>query len=218
MKTLLQEHDIQLTEKHEGLIGVDEVGRGALAGPVFVVACYIKSGFFKVDSNIELTLNFRDSKRMSKNKRDVAFEIINELKNQGWVDYVIATSSVEVIESKNISGATRQAFTDALIRLTNNLENVTDYLILIDGNPLKDFLFPHESMVRGDDRSLVVSMASILAKVSRDRYMEELACNFPGYLWEQNKGYGTYLHRNAIKKIGASSQHRMLFLRKILKI
>ena len=218
MRTLLQDHDIQLMEKHGSLIGVDEVGRGALAGPVFVAACYIKSGFFEVDSHIELTLDFRDSKKMTKNKRDAAFQIINELKKQGWVDFVIASSSVEVIESENISGATKQAFTNALIGLTKNLEYLTDYLILIDGKPLKNFLFSHKSIVRGDERSLVVSMASILAKVSRDRYMEELAGNFPEYLWEQNKGYGTELHRNTIKKIGASSQHRMLFLRKILKI
>lgn len=216
MKSVLQEHDAQLIKKYNGIIGLDEVGRGALAGPVYTAACWIKPGFFKQTENWAQTSGMRDSKKMTKKKRLEAKERLIELKAASQIDYAIASASVAEIERYNISGATLLAFDRCLEQLFPRKDSDSQPLILIDGKPVKAASFKHRAITGGDDRSLVIAMASILAKVARDQWMEALHRNFPQYEWRKNKGYGTLAHREGIQSHGSCREHRALFLRKIL--
>ncbi|MDA0848943.1 MAG: ribonuclease HII [Verrucomicrobia bacterium] len=204
MESILQEYDAKLMHKAGSLIGLDEVGRGALAGPVFTAACLVKQDFFL------------DSKKMSANLREHAFENLMHLKTIGSVDFEIASASVQEIESLNISGATRLSFDRSLKALHERNPSSRQSLILIDGKPLKDFPYVHQAIVGGDDQSLSIACASILAKVARDRFMDAMGDRFPHYNWQKNKGYGTQFHREQIRLVGPSPEHRTLFLRKIL--
>lgn len=216
MKSVLQEHDAQLIENYNGIIGLDEVGRGALAGPVYTAACWIKPGFFQQASNWTQTVDMRDSKKMTENKRLAASERLAQLKEAGHIDFATASASVEEIDRYNITGATLRAFVRALRRLFPEKGAEPQPLILVDGKPLKAVSFEHQAIIGGDDRSLVIAMASILAKVARDQWMEALDREFPQYHWKKNKGYGTLAHREGIQSHGSCREHRSLFLRKIL--
>ena len=216
MKSVLQEHDAQLIEKYNGLVGLDEVGRGALAGPVYTAACWIKPGFFQHLSNCTETVDMRDSKKMTEKKRLEASLRLAQLKEAGQIDYSIASASVEEIDRYNISGATLRAFDRSLQELLPVKGRDQKPLILVDGKPLKAVSFEHRALIGGDDRSLVIAMASILAKVARDQWMEALDHDFPQYQWKKNKGYGTLAHREGIQSHGSCKEHRTLFLRKIL--
>ena len=216
MGTILQEYDAKLMLKAGSLIGLDEVGRGALAGPVFTAACLLKENFFLKKENLNITTDFRDSKKMSAKLREQAFENLIHLKEVGALDFEITSASVREIELLNISGATRLSFDRALKAIFARNTSFAQSLILMDGKPLKDFPYPHKAIVGGDDRSLAIACASILAKVARDRLMDSLGKQFPGYDWQKNKGYGTKFHREQLRLAGSCSEHRALFLRKIL--
>lgn len=216
MESILQEYDAKLMHKAGSLIGLDEVGRGALAGPVFTAACLVKQDFFLDKNNISSTARFRDSKKMSANLREQAFENLMHLKTIGSVDFEIASASVQEIESLNISGATLLSFDRSLKALHERNPYSRQSLILIDGKPLKDFPYVHQAIVGGDDQSLSIACASILAKVARDQFMDAMGDQFPHYNWQKNKGYGTQFHREQIRLEGPSPEHRALFLRKIL--
>lgn len=218
MKSSLQIHDEKLMTGSRLLIGLDEVGRGALAGPVFTAACLMKDNFFKNDDSLSLTAGFRDSKKMSAGKREDAYQSLIYLKKIGTIDFEISSASVAEIESLNITGATRLSIERSLkaLRARQRQPALVETLILMDGKPLKDFSYPHQAIVGGDDLSLAIASASILAKVARDRYMNTLGEQFPRYDWQKNKGYGTKFHREQIQLAGACSEHRALFLRKII--
>lgn len=216
MKSLLQKHDAKLMSKARALIGLDEVGRGALAGPVFTSACLVKDNFFRKEENQRLTMGFRDSKKMSATKREDAFEKLMHLKKIGSVDFEITSASVQEIDILNISGATRLSLDRSLKALFKRHRFCEQTFILMDGKPLKNFPYVHQAIVGGDDLSLAIACASILAKVARDHAMDALGAQFPSYGWHKNKGYGTKLHREQILFAGACSEHRALFLRKIL--
>ncbi|MFL2826372.1 MAG: ribonuclease HII [Coraliomargaritaceae bacterium] len=216
MESILQEYDAKLMLRAGSLIGLDEVGRGALAGPVFTAACLVKQDFFLDKNNISSTARFRDSKKMSANLREQAFENLMHLKTIGSVDFEIASASVQEIEALNISGATRLSFDRSLKALHERNPSSRQSLILIDGKPLKDFPYVHQAIVGGDDQSLSIACASILAKVARDQFMDAMGEQFPHYNWQKNKGYGTQFHREQIRLVGPSPEHRALFLRKIL--
>ena len=216
MGTILQEYDAKLMLKAGSLIGLDEVGRGALAGPVFTAACLLKEGFFLNKENLNITTDFRDSKKMSAKLREQAFESLSHLKATGSIDFEITSASVQEIESFNISGATRLSLDRSLKAIFARNASLVKSLILMDGKPLKDFPYPHQAIVGGDDRSLAIACASILAKVARDRLMDLLGEQFPAYDWQKNKGYGTKFHREQLQSAGPCPEHRSLFLRKIL--
>lgn len=216
MESILQEYDAKLMLEAGSLIGLDEVGRGALAGPVFTAACLVRKDFFLNKKNISSTAGFRDSKKMSANLREQAFENLIHLKTIGSVDFEISSASVQEIETFNISGATRLSFDRSLKALHGRNPSSRESLILIDGKPLKNFPYVHQAIVGGDDQSLSIACASILAKVARDRFMDVLGGRFPRYNWQKNKGYGTKFHREQIQQGGPSTEHRPLFLRKIL--
>ena len=180
------------------ICGVDEAGRGPLAGPVYAAAVILPR-----DAVIE---GLNDSKKLTEKKRDALFDVITERA----LTYGIASASVEEIEKLNILNATFLAMNRAIDKLDPIPE-----LALIDGNRSTGIAMPSRCVVKGDSRCADIAAASILAKVSRDRYMLTLAEKYPQYHFEQHKGYGTKLHYEALREYGPSPEHRPSFLRKM---
>lgn len=182
------------------ICGVDEAGRGPLAGPVYAAAVILSP------ENPIAGLN--DSKKLSEKKREALYDII--LKEA--VAYCIASASVEEIETYNILGATYLAMSRAVAGLA-----VQPALALIDGNRIPPQLsIPAQAIVKGDALSESIAAASILAKVSRDRVLKDLDNQYPQYGFAVHKGYGTAAHTAAIRQFGPCPEHRPSFLRKIL--
>lgn len=179
--------------------GVDEAGRGPLAGPVCAAAVILPYG-----CEIE---GLNDSKKLSEKKRDMLFDIIIEKA----ISYSICYGTLEEIEKYNILNATFLAMN----RSIESLDVKPDYC-LIDGNRTpKEIKFPCETVVKGDSKSYSVAAASILAKVSRDRLMLEYDKKYPQYGFKKHKGYGTKEHYEAIKKFGVCDIHRLSFLKNV---
>ena len=182
------------------ICGVDEAGRGPLAGPLCAAAVILPEN--------KIIEGVNDSKKLSEKKREILFDkIINEC-----VSYSIAFSTVDEIEEMNILNATMLA----MKRAVETLSIKADYA-MIDGNKLPPLDIPCRYIVKGDANSQSIAAASILAKVSRDRLCYEYAKKYPQYGFEKHKGYGTKLHIDAIKEYGPCEIHRMSFLKKILK-
>ena len=176
------------------VIGVDEVGRGPLAGPVTAAAVWIDP------KHIPEGLN--DSKALTAKRREALFDTIMDK-----ADVSIAHASVQEIDELNILQATYLAMRRAIAGLTQNPDHA-----LIDGNRLPaDLPCSAETVVKGDARSLSIAAASIVAKVTRDRIMAELAAEHPGYGWESNAGYGTKMHQNGLREFGVTPHHRRSF-------
>lgn len=180
------------------ICGVDEAGRGPLAGPVCAAAVILPR-------NIEIQ-GLNDSKKLSEAKREKVFELITEKA----VSYGIAFASVEEIEELNILNATYLAMNRAVEKL-----KVQPELALIDGNRNTGIKYESRCVVKGDARCADIAAASILAKVSRDRLMYELAEKYPQYHFEKHKGYGTKLHYEALREFGPCPVHRKSFLKKM---
>ena len=180
------------------ICGVDEAGRGPLAGPVYAAAVILPR-----DAVIE---GLNDSKKLTEKKREALFDVITERA----LTYGIASASVEEIEEFNILNATFLAMNRAIEKLDTVPE-----LALIDGNRSTGIALPSRCVVKGDSRCADIAAASILAKVSRDRYMLTLAEKYPQYHFEQHKGYGTKLHYEALREYGPSPEHRSSFLRRM---
>lgn len=188
------------------IIGTDEAGRGPAAGGVFASAvCFRELS----DTLIEELSILNDSKQLSKKKREYLYDIVKN-------ETVNSTICVEVaeIEKINILNASLKAMRLACLDVIKQL-NSENLLVLVDGNKLiKEFKYPQKFVVKGDSRSASIAAASILAKVSRDRYMEELDKKFPQYGWARNAGYLTKEHIKAIDEFGLSEFHRPSFLKK----
>ncbi len=181
----------------EIICGVDEAGRGPLAGPVCAAAVILPKG-------LEIP-GLNDSKKLTDKKRRELAPIIKEQA----LAYAIAFATHEEIDQINILQATFLAMERALNQL-----NIRPDLALIDGNRQKDFGINVETVVKGDSRSANIAAASVLAKVTRDDYMEAMALEYPGYGFEIHKGYGTKAHYEALRNLGPSPIHRMTFLKK----
>lgn len=180
--------------------GVDEAGRGPLAGPVYAAAVVLPKGYVVDGVN--------DSKKLSEKKRDALFDkIVNEC-----VCYSIGTASVKEIDEINILQATFLAMKRAVDGLS-----VKPDIALIDGNKKPGLDIVEWDIVKGDGKSANIAAASIIAKVSRDRYMLELAEKYPQYQFEKHKGYGTKLHYQMLDEYGISDIHRKSFLKKYLE-
>ena len=179
------------------ICGVDEAGRGPLAGPVCAAAVILPA-------NAEIP-GLNDSKKLSDKKRRELYPIIKEKA----IAYGIAFADHKEIDEINILQATYLAMERAISHLS-----VKPELALIDGNRAKDFGIPVETVIHGDSLSASIAAASVLAKVTRDDYMLEMANTYPGYDFEIHKGYGTKAHYAALTKLGASPIHRMSFLKK----
>ena len=182
----------------ETICGVDEAGRGPLAGPVCAAAVILPSG-------IEIP-GLDDSKKLSEKKRDELFCIIEDKA----VSFAVAFATVDEIEQYNILEATFIAMNRAISSLDK-----APLKCLIDGNRSKGICVDAEAVVKGDSKYACIAAASILAKVSRDRYMYEMAEKYPQYGFEKHKGYGTVAHYAAIRQYGPSEIHRPSFLKKM---
>jgi ribonuclease HII len=182
------------------ICGVDEAGRGPLAGPVCAAAVILPK-----DLEIE---GLNDSKKLSEKKREQLFDIIIEKA----ISYCVAYGTLEEIEEKNILNATFLAMNRAIDGL-----NIKPDFALIDGNKIPTGInVPAAAVVKGDAKSMSIAAASILAKVSRDRLMAEYDKKYPEYQFARHKGYGTKLHTDLIKQYGPSDIHRLSFLKNIL--
>lgn len=192
--------DFDLEKAGGGIIaGVDEAGRGPLAGPVFTAAVILPE-----DCIIE---GINDSKKLSEKKRDMLFDIIKEKA----LAYAVCSVDEKRIDDINILQATFEGMRNAV----NSLSIKPDY-VLIDGNKSPGLDIPNEPVIKGDSKSMSVAAASILAKVSRDRFIIEMAEKYPEYGFDKHKGYGTKAHYEAIEKYGICEIHRKTFLKKIL--
>ncbi|MGN1002256.1 MAG: ribonuclease HII [Oscillospiraceae bacterium] len=178
--------------------GVDEAGRGPLAGPVCAAAVILPPGWLPEGLN--------DSKQLSEKQRERLFDEITG----SALSYGIAFATVEEIEERNILGATYLAMNRAIAQLDRK-----PALALIDGNRNAGIETESRCVVHGDARCASIAAASILAKVTRDRYMSEMAEAYPGYGFEKHKGYGTKAHYAALRELGPSPIHRPSFLKKM---
>lgn len=184
------------------LIGTDEAGRGPGAGPVFAAAVY----FTSYDERLS---KLNDSKQLSEKVREELYDVIKE--NSIWA---INQGSVEEIEKLNILKTSllsmNRACRDVLSKLGDGKA-----IVLVDGNKLiPDFKFEQKYVIKGDAKSAAIAAASVLAKVSRDRFMKELDKEFPQYCWAENKGYMTKSHLDAVDKYGLCKWHRKKFFEK----
>lgn len=196
----LEYEQLAIAKGYKAVCGVDEAGRGPLAGPVCAAAVILPENTIIEGVN--------DSKKLSEKKREALFDVIKEKA----LSYSIAFATVEEIEELNILNATMLA----MKRAVEGLDVKADYA-MIDGNRLPDLEIPCEFVIKGDAKSMSIAAASILAKVSRDRLLYEYAEEFPEYQFDKHKGYGTKVHTEALLKYGPCKYHRKSFLTKILK-
>ena len=190
------EHEAYL-KGYTAVCGIDEAGRGPLAGPVYAAAVWLPEGLV-IDG-------LNDSKKLSEKKREALFDVIKE----NTVAYGIGFANEKEIDEINILQATYLA----MRRAYDNMQKACDY-VLIDGNRMPPMPVPGETIVKGDAKSPSIAAASILAKVSRDRVMLEYAKQYPGYHFEKHKGYGTKLHYELIAQYGIQPFYRRSFLKK----
>lgn len=179
----------------ELLAGVDEAGRGPLAGPVYAAAVILPPDFYLPEIN--------DSKKLSEKKREKLFDVIIE----NALAYGIASVSAKEIDEINILNAAMLAMKKAVEKMS-----LTPDLVLVDGNRTPKVDIPCEFVIKGDAKSQSIAAASILAKVARDRYLiDEMAKKYPEYEFEKHKAYPTKRHRELIEKFGTCPEHRLTF-------
>ena len=198
------------------VIGVDEVGRGCLAGPVTAGAVAFKPLTPALQGEL-LSLGINDSKKVTPMKRNHLVPLIKTYASA----YATRSVCAHCINEKGITAALYEAMTQAIQHCIDNL--TTDKIVLlIDGNILPNLPLKRSvetsTIIKGDALSISIASASILAKVERDTYMTTLSKNFPHYKWDQNKGYGTLDHRTSIKTYGLTEYHRSLFVRNVCKM
>jgi ribonuclease HII len=182
--------------------GVDEAGRGPLAGPVVAAAVVLPCDWSETGLDGQLR-GLNDSKQLTEAQREHYYSILT---SHPAIRFAIAGADVEVIDRINILQATHRAMNQALAQLQPPPEHV-----LVDGRPVKSMRFPHTALVKGDARSYSIAGASVLAKVTRDRLMRELDQAYPGYGFAVHKGYGTPQHLAAIQALGPCAIHRRSF-------
>lgn len=201
--------------QYGSVIGVDEAGRGPLAGPVVAAAAILKEGVIEDKENSELLqqlLQINDSKKLTEKKREKLFDIIN---NYFYVGIGVA-DHLEIDEI-NILNATFLAMRRALEELKTQGVKIEDKMVLIDGNhKIRKYDGKQEFVIKGDSKSISIAAASIIAKVTRDRMMVDAEKKYPIYEFEKHKGYGTKKHRELLLQYGPCTIHRKSFLRKIL--
>lgn len=178
------------------IAGTDEAGRGPLAGPVYAAAVILPMGLV-IDG-------LNDSKKLTEKKREALFDVICK----EAISYGIAYATPEEIDELNILNASQLAMRRAVAMLIPPPD-----LVLVDGNVAREFSMDTKTVVKGDSLSMSIAAASILAKVSRDRVMAELAKEYPQYQLEKHKGYPTPLHMNLVRELGPSPIHRKSFLK-----
>lgn len=191
------------------IVGIDEAGRGPLAGPVAVGAVSILDNF-----NKNFFKSIKDSKKLSQSERELWFALALEAKKKGVLNFSVSLVSEKVIDRHGISYAIKLGIKRSL----KALKVSADSQIFLDGGIMAPKKFKHQlTVIKGDEKIPIVSLASIVAKVTRDRRMINLSKKFPEFNFDVHKGYGTSLHRRAIKKYGPTEVHRQSFLKHIIK-
>jgi len=210
--------------KHTYVFGVDEAGRGPLAGPVAVGVVLVPVGF-----DWGLIPGVNDSKKLTEGKREVIFLEAKKLQKTGQLDYAVGLVSAKVIDKKGIVPAINTAMERALRRVSSRFDLelgdlgdfYTDVSVKLDGGLRAPEQYMHqETIIKGDGKEKVIGLASIMAKVTRDRYMRRRAtlAAYQQYCFAIHKGYGTKAHREAIAKHGLSPEHRATFCRNIKSV
>mgnify|MGYP003864035693 CR=1 FL=1 len=198
------------------LIGIDEVGRGPLAGPFTLCALAVPyvdhQKYFK-----KMCPHIRDSKKLSQEQRNEWNTIVRAAAKKGNLHFVVVSLSAQVIDAQGIGTVARLAVKRALDRLCTKLKTRRDLCdIRLDGSLFAPSEYPsQQTIIKGDEREPVISLASIVAKVHRDNYMKRLAKKYPAYGFEVHKGYGTAFHRNVLQKRSSTPAHRKSFLTKV---
>lgn len=198
------------------VIGIDEVGRGALAGPVCAGAFAVNPASYEAVAKAVSGVGVRDSKMLSPAKRA---QIAEHLKRRNVV-FALHYSSVTRINEVGIVQATYEAMAACVEQIMETIDS-SRWVLLIDGRDIEPLTRREETIqtaiVKGDSKSMSIACASILAKVERDRYMETLAIKYPQFRWQVNKGYGTVYHRQQLREEGRTAEHRDLFIRNIFR-
>jgi ribonuclease HII len=200
-----------MKSKRAYVIGIDEAGRGPLAGPVAVGAVLIAPHF---DPILVADIKNKDSKKLNHQKRELWYRKMEEWKSAGLINFHVALVSERVIDTQGISYAIKKGMAECLKKIK---AKDIDCQILLDGSlhAPKEYIF-QKTIIKGDEKEYPISLASIAAKVIRDRKMEKLSAKYPEYGFEVHKGYGTSEHRKLIRKFGPSEVHRRSFLKAIL--
>ncbi len=221
-----------------GIVGVDEAGRGCFAGPVVAGAGWVFRKFYENATPLRKSAYINDSKQISPRSREEIFALLQHWENSGELLFATATASVPEIDEMNILAASKLAMQRAIAGILEKFNKISPAgtpcpfqnsgndaplfaennelsPIFVDGNPLSPFIWKHRAIVKGDATSLAIALASIAAKVSRDKIMREFDAKFPGYDFASHKGYGTPKHVEAILKNGISPLHRLKFLRNL---
>jgi ribonuclease HII len=227
-------YDRKLAKGRCGVVGVDEAGRGCLAGPVVAGCVIIPADFFKDAKNRNTVDEINDSKQFHEEKRESLFQDIQQLIESQKIFGATGSASVSEIEEHNIVGATCLAMQRAMELASQRSDKLwkpvisegalfedsdhpkNEWAVLVDGKPMKKLSYSHQGLVKGDTLSLAVAMASLLAKVTRDQLMKKLDLEFPDYGFVSNKGYGAPIHLQALRNLGPTTFHRPRFLRNLL--
>lgn len=191
------------------IIGIDEVGRGPLAGPVTVCAVSCDEKTYKtLFKNKSLPPVGKDSKKLKPKEREVYEKYLQQISKEGKIDFKIVHVSNKIIDQKGISFSIRKAIAGCISSLAPSMDS---FFLLDGGLKVSSDYKNQKTIIKGDEKERIISWASILAKVSRDSLMLKASNKFTQYGFESHKGYGTLKHRNAIKKHGLSEFHRKSF-------
>ena len=191
------------------VVGIDEVGRGPLAGPVSVCAFRMKISEY---AYISFHAHIRDSKKLSEKKRNEYFKELQQLKKEGKCDFAVVSQSAKIIDTKGITYAIRESLKRALQKVGAQIDD----MILLDGGLRAEAKFTNQkTIIKGDEKELSIACASIVAKVTRDAHMRRMAKRYPDYGFERHVGYGTVLHRERIQIHGFIPLHRRTFCKNI---
>lgn len=194
------------------IIGIDEVGRGPLAGPVTVCAVAMRSA----DYTKARWVGLADSKQMTSRSRDEWYIRARDMEHAGTIRIALASRTAAQIDKKGIAVCIRDCITTALTELGIDPNSAR---VLLDGGLKAPLQYQNQqTIIKGDQKHKIISLASVVAKVTRDAYMVKISKKYPGYGWELNKGYGTATHRKALKKLYITRLHRKSFLSRILDI
>ncbi|OHA58265.1 MAG: hypothetical protein A2571_03350 [Candidatus Vogelbacteria bacterium RIFOXYD1_FULL_44_32] len=201
-------------ENIKWLIGVDEAGRGPVAGPVTVGLLAIKSKKLNFLKNKFFAGGVRDSKKLSAKKREAILAELNILQKEGWLKFVCAHIESKKIDSEGIN----QSIKNGIVQVLNKIKiSPKECEVRLDGLLKAPAVFTNQTtIIKGDETEVVIALASVVAKVSRDQLMVKLALKYPDYGLERHKGYGTRLHLKALKRHGLSPIHRQTYLGRLV--
>lgn len=194
------------------IVGIDEVGRGPLAGPLYV--CSFLLSVDDLEDIVSIDLPIRDSKKLTEKMRVRWFTYLEEKRREGKIQYAVSRAKAQEIDSKGISVCISHAVTDSLRRVVGD-DIRKETLVLLDGGLKAPPEFSQQTIIKGDEQEAVIAFASIMAKVLRDEYMTALHKKYPHYGFEKHKGYGTAAHMKAIREFGTVDEHRISFLKNI---